>query len=255
MTRTTARAIDKTIVLAATLCLAGNAYGVPSPAFWLGVRHREPYLLIVLLAVIGLFGALNPVETWSTRNMADRSVTMKRRIMSAFGKLLAITGAITPSLPTSDLALHIWRRQRTIRHPVSGVLRRVATYRLGTIPGNRTFLPTRGVGVVGLCWERNHEISENLEELVRQLTTEAEFDTYVQAHGDADVLRLSWTDFHSFRHRTALFAAPIRNGRGQFIGCISVDTCTGFEQLDKRALMDTIGDLALNIGQEDFGCV
>jgi hypothetical protein len=249
-----ARAVDRLVVLAATVCLAGNAYGVPSQVFWTDVKRGHPYVPVILLVVLGTFGALGPLEGWSNRALADRRVAIKRHILSTFGRLLEISGAIRPPLETGDLALHIWKRQRTPGHPVSGVLRRIASYRMGTYPANRPFLPVKGVGVVGMCWLSNKEISMDATELAGKLTDQAAYETYVAAHGANAVMGLSWREFANVKHRTALFATPIRNGRNTFVGCISVDASRGFDLLDKRELMEAIGNLALTIGLEDFEC-
>jgi hypothetical protein len=112
----------------------------------------------------------------------------------------------------------------------------------------------KGVGVVGMCWLSNKEISKDVTELADELTDQAAYDAHVAAHGVHAVMGLSWREFDNVKHRTALFATPVRNGRGKFVGCISVDASRGFDVLDKRELMEAIGNLALTIGLEDFEC-
>jgi hypothetical protein len=255
MKRATARAVDKIALSAATVCLAANTYGLPSQEFWLSVRHEHPYLLILLLVLVALFGALTPFETWSTRSLADRSVIMKRRILSSFGKLLEMADEVRPPLDTGDLALHIWQKRRSLRHPFTGVLIRVASYRMSTSPLNRAFSPSRGVGVVGLCWANNRETAFDVEPLVELLATEESFTRYVDQHGTEAVMNLRWSEFANFRHRTAIFASPIRNGRNRFVGCISVDASRGFPTLDRRELKEEVANLALAVGREEFECV
>lgn len=255
MKRATARAVDKIALAAVTLCLAANAYGVPTQGFWSAVRRDHPYLLILLLLLVGVFGAFTPFEGWSTRSLADRSVTMKQRILSSFGRMLEIASAVTPPLETGDLALHIWRKKRTLRHPLSGVLARVASYRMSTYPINRSFTPLRGVGVVGMCWAKNHDIAVDVGPLNEKITDEAAFTEYVGQHGSESVMNLEWPDFESFRHRTAIFASPIRNGRNRFVGCLSVDASRGFAALNRRELKEEIANLALAVGREEFECI
>ncbi len=254
MKRATARAADKIALLAVTLCLAGNAYGVPSRDFWNAVRHDHPYLLVLLLLLVGVFGAFAPFESWSIRSLADRSVTMKQHILSSFGRMLEISAAVRPPLQTGDLALHIWQKKRTLRHPLSGVLVRVASYRMSTYPINRSFAPLRGVGVVGMCWAKNHDIAFDVGPLGERLTDEVSFNEYVSEHGPESVMNLQWHEFESFRHRTAIFASPIRNGRNRFVGCLSVDASHGFAMLDRRELKEEIANLALAVGREEFEC-
>src|SRR6266568_1574768 len=70
MKRNRARATDRLVVLAATVCLAGNAYGVPSATFWTAIKRGHPYVPVIILVVVGTFGALGPFEGWSNRTSA-----------------------------------------------------------------------------------------------------------------------------------------------------------------------------------------
>lgn len=254
MKRSAARATDRIILLGATLSLAGHTYHVPSADFWQNLSQHVPYALVILLAIVGVFGALTPFETWATRSLVNRSVDLKRQILSTFGKLLDIARGVDPPLARGDLALHIWRRQRTPSHPLSGVLKRVATYRMSATPNNRSFSPPKGVGVVGLCWQYNRETSRDVTPLVRELDTKARFDECRRTMGREAVLGLNWTQFNDVKHRTAVFAAPIRNGRGRFVGCVSVDAERGYDVLNRWELVEELGSLALAIGREEFEC-
>lgn len=254
MKRATAKAADKTVLLSATLCLAGKTYHVPSQPFWSSLLQERPHLMLAFLVVAGVFGAFTPFETWQRRSLADRNVAMRRRILSTFGRLQEISAEVRPALPTGDLALHVWRKRRTLRHPVRGVLKRVATYRMSSYPANRRFSPTMGVGVVGLCWQRDREVGFDVAPLARALTNEQAFDRFVEQHGPEAVMNLDWEAFEEVRHRTALFATPIRNGRNRFVGCVSVDAGHGYEILHSRELLEEMSNLGSAIGREDFEC-
>ncbi|MGW4115087.1 hypothetical protein ACWEFJ_29790 [Actinosynnema sp. NPDC004786] len=254
MRRVTAKAIDKSLLLITTLLLAGKTYNVPSKQFWDAVLYDRSYLVVVLLGVAGTFGALTPFESWQMRSLADRNVTMRKRVLSTFGRLLDIGGQVSPPLATGDLALHIWRKRRTLRHPVQGVLKRVATYRMASYPTTRNFSPRKGVGVVGLCWLRNREVDFDVSPLAAQLIDEATFDRFVAQHGKESVMNLTWKTFEVVKHRSAVFATPIRNGRNKFIGCISVDASHGYEVLHRRELLEEMSNLGMAIGREDFEC-
>jgi hypothetical protein len=251
MRRNSARAVDKLIVLAGTLCLAGDSYGLPSARFWSDVRENHPYVLIILLVAVGLF-ALSPVENWSTRALAGSRVNKRRQTLVLFGRMLRIAEEIQPPLPTGDLALHIWQRRRTCLHPVSGALQRTAVYRMSTQPNTRSFRPTKGVGVVGMCWRKNREVDWDATDAVSKITDETTYQAYVRHNGLDSVMGLNWRDFDDFRHRTAVFATPIRNGRSHFIGCVSVDASRGYDVLKNSPLLEEMGNLALTIGPEDF---
>jgi hypothetical protein len=252
MRRGTARAVDRTVLLFSTLCLAGNSYHVPSRAFWDRVLGQRSYVLIVLLGLVTVFGALAPIEAWTLRSRIERSVTIRNQILSSFGRLLSISKGVRPPLPPSDPGLHVWKRRRTLVHPIIGILSRVATYRLGTAPVNRPFSPSKGVGVVGLCWKRNQEVGVDVQSLAMKLTSEEEYQVFREKNGGDAVMNLSWNDFDRLKHRGAVFASPIRNGRNGFIGCISVDASHGYQELDGEELRAQMSLLALVIGQSGF---
>lgn len=254
MRRTTAKVIDKSLLLITTLLLAAKTYDVPSKQLWDAVLHNRSYLVLVLLGMAGAFGALTPFESWQTRSLADRNVTMRKRVLSTFGKLLDIGGQVHPPLPTGDLALHIWRKRRTLRHPVQGVLKRVATYRMASYPTTRSFSPRRGVGVVGLCWLHDREVGFDVTPLAARLVDEATFDRFAAEHGAEAVMNMSWKTFEVVKHRGAVFATPIRNGRNKFVGCISVDADHGYDVLHRRELLEEMSNLGMAIGREDFEC-
>jgi hypothetical protein len=254
MKQVTAMVLDRSGLLLATLGLAGKTYDVPSKQFWDSLVHGRGYVPLVLLGLAGVFGALTPFETYHKRSVLDRNVNIRRRILAGFGRMLEISSNIEPSLETGDLAMHVWRRKRTLRHPLGGVLARVSTYRMSTHPLNRPFTPRKGVGVVGMCWQFNKEMFFDAGPLVVALKSEEEFDEHVRQHGTASVMNLEWKDFREFAHRAALLATPIRNGRSRFIGCISVDASRGFDVLHCRALIEEMTELGLAIGQENFEC-
>ena len=254
MKRSTARALDRTVLLSATLCLAGKAYNVPSKPFWDVLVGNRPYLVLVFLAIAGVFGALTPFESWHARTLAHRNVLMRRTILSSFGRLLEISGEIQPPLETGDLALHVWRKRRTLRHPVHGVLKRIVTYRMSNYPVTRPFAPVKGVGVVGLCWQHDREIDFDVAPLVKELTTEEKFELFVEKNGSADVMNLAWEVFENVKHRTAVFATPIRDGHNRFVGCVSLDASHGYSVLNRWEVLDEMTRLGTYIGREDFEC-
>lgn len=66
-------------------------------------------------------------------------------------------------------------------------------------------------------------------------------------------MNLSWRQFEEVRHRGAVFASPVRNGRNKFIGCVSVDASRGFTSLDTDELWSELNSVCLRIGQIGFG--
>lgn len=233
----------------ATVGLAGNAYGVPSRTAWDSVIADRPYVLVTFLCMVGVFGAFTPVEALTETRRVNRDVNIRRQILSVFGQLLKLGEGVNPKLEMTDLGLHIWRRRLTLGHPLRGVLMRVGTYRLGTTPVVRPFAPPWGVGVVGLCWKGNQEIGVDVAGLAQKLPDVVTFKQYAADNGGDAVMNLTWSQFNSTKHRGAVFASPIRNGRNSFIGCISFDASHGFDYLDSEELRQHLSLLCVVLGQ------
>jgi len=255
MRRKTSRLLDKSVLLIATVLLAANTYNVPSREVWETALNGRRYFLIIPLVIVGVFGALSPIETITSRSRGQRDVTIRRQILNSLGRLLDEGSKVSPPLGMSDLGVHIWRRRRTLKHPLSGVLVRVGTYRVGTNPINKAFSPTKGVGVAGLCWKHDEEVAVDVEALRDRLSNEGEFNRYAEDNGPDSVMNFSWEQFNRLRHRGAVFATPIRNGRNKFVGCISVDASHGFDVLNGKELRDQSSLLAVVIGQAGFESV
>lgn len=247
----TARTADRSVLLLATLALAGKQYGYPSAALWQSITAEHPYILMTLIAVVGVFGVLTPFEALTRRIRARHRVIIRGNILTTFGQLLTVTGKVRPSLASSDPALHVWQRRRTLRHP-AGELVRIATYRLGSTPVTRSLQPTRGIGVIGLCWKLNHEVGRNVLDLAQRLTDEKQFTAYRQQNGMDAVMGFSWPDFQRYRHRGAVFASPVRNGRSKFIGCVSFDASHGYDQLDCQRTWHELNSLCHLLGQDEL---
>ena len=105
---------------------------------------------------------------------------------------------------------------------------------------------------MGLCWKLNQDIGVDVEQLANQLKDESTYEDYQQRHGGDKVMNLSWAEFNRVKHRGAVFASPIRNGRNRFIGCISVDASRGFETLDTLDLKEQISLLCVVVGEAGF---
>ncbi len=228
--------LDKTFVLVGTLCLAGNQYKVPSVEFWQSIMQDRGYLVVVFLGIVGIFGAFAPFSSRAALTQVDKSVISQTQMLSNFGKLIELGQKLNPALKMSDLGLHVWRVRRSLKHPIKGSLIRVSTYRLGTTPGLRAFRPAIGEGVVGLCWKFDREHSVDVEMLSDSVDNEVRFREYREKNGPDSVMNLSWRQFEEFRHRGAVFASPVRNGRNKFVGCVSVDASRGFKALDSDEL-------------------
>jgi hypothetical protein len=112
--------------------------------------------------------------------------------------------------------------------------------------------PTRGVGVVGLCWKYDREFGVNVESLARLLPDEPQFNDYRQRKGTDSVMGFSWNEFERFSHRGAVFASPVRNGRSAFVGCISFDAAHGYDELNCHRMWHELNSLCVVLGQDGF---
>lgn len=240
-----AKVIDRTVLFVAAACIVARQYDVPSKAFWVSTLRGREYLVLVLIGIISFFGVFTPFDALVARSRVARRTALRQQILAHFGRLLMIAGRAEPPIEVSDLGLHVWRVRR-------GRLARVATYRLGMTPATRPFAPRRGVGVVGLCWQRNGEVSVDVEQLALHLRDKSDFATYRVTHGADAVMGLSWPEFVDVRHRGAVFAAPIRNGRHAFVGCVSVDAGRGYTSLDNNDLWHQLNSLCVILGQDGF---
>jgi hypothetical protein len=252
MRLTTARTIDKSVILAATLGLVGKQYDVPSESLWRPITEDHPYYLAILIAMVGVFGTLTPVETFSRRTRLERAVAIRKQVLITFGQLLEIGEQVRPHIEISDLGLHVWQKRRTLRHFWKGELIRIATYRLGSTPVTRVIRPTKGVGVVGLCWKLDQEIGVDVESLAKKLVDERTFLSYRDQHGTQSVMGFSWDEFRRYRHRGAVFASPVRNGHSAFIGCISFDAARGYNELNCHRMWHELNSLCIVVGQDGF---
>lgn len=247
-----AKVADQLVVLGATVTLALHQYDVPSKQSWSKFLAGRSFVLPALIGVAGVFGVFRPFQVASSFGTTAQRVALRQQVLSGLGRLLELAGKIEPPLLTSDLALHVWQKKRTFRHPLRGRLIRLATYRLGAAPATRPFSPPWGVGVVGLCWKHNREWDVDIEALRETCSTPDRFEAFASRNGPDAVMGFSWEEFERFSHRGAVFASPIRDRRGRFKGCLSVDADHGHSQLKTPAFWHEVNSLCILIGQDRF---
>ncbi|HZM76123.1 MAG TPA: hypothetical protein VFC19_10370 [Candidatus Limnocylindrales bacterium] len=250
MSPSTARLVDRSVLLAATLILVAHQYSFPSQRFWVASGLDSDFTSMALLALIATFGTFTPFQSWAERSQVVHRTAVRHQVLSHFGRLLALAVRAQPSIAPTDLGLHIWTIRRSWWTRPFQRLVRLATYKLGTTPATRSFEPAKGVGVVGLCWKRNEEVAVNVAALAELLRTQEQYDSYRNNKGEDAVMGLSWVDFERIRHRGAVFASPIRDSRGEFIGCVSVDASRSFESLSGDELWHEINSLCLVLGHD-----
>jgi hypothetical protein len=247
-----AKSLDRIGLLLPTTAVVAHQYGVPSEEFWSDLLSDRGYLLVALIAMIGIFGVLTPFEWLSNHRQMERRAGVRQQILFRFGRMLSLAQNVNPPLDQGDLGLHIWRVGRSLRHPIKRRLYRLASYRLGSTPATRSFNPPKGTGVVGLSWKHNTEESIDVKKLATELTDSSKFRAHRSKYGPDAVMGMTWEEFRRVRHRGAVFASPIRNGQGAFIGCVSVDASHGFNELDTTALWQEVNELCAIIGNDGF---
>ena len=234
----------------ATVCLAACQYDVPDKNFWRQLPVHREYLALFLILTVGIIGTFVPFQTVAAGRQVKRKAALRQQILTHLGRMVAIAIRSEPSRDLSDLGLHIWRAGRTFRHPLRPRLSRLATYRLGSTPAIRAFSPRKGVGVIGLAWKDNKEVAIDVAVLASQVPDEPSYRQYRQEHGDDAVMGMTWVEFCRVRHRGAVFASPVRNALGEFVGCVSMDASHGFGSLDTSDLWHEINALCAELGDD-----
>jgi hypothetical protein len=247
----TGKIIDKSIVLVGGLALLANQSKTPES--WSNYVADHIQLQYALLIVVGVVGALTPAEAYAVRSRGKERPKLQRKLLIGLGDFIALAEKrVKPPVGIEDVGLHSWAIKRTWSHPIGGVLKRTGTYRVGgSLLTVGDFAPTKGIGVVGLCWKYNRESHYNVEGLATKLTTAAEFEAYRRTHGDESVMGFSWKEFDEVKHRGAVFAAPIRNGN-RFVGCFSVDSRHGYDALLKAGIVELLNTFAQGFDGRDL---
>lgn len=240
---------DKIITLAATVFLAANANKFPSEEYWQSGWKSASWVVPAALAIAGIFGIIQPFSALHARSLAQRRIYLQRRLLTKLGEIIELgMTQVHPPLHISDLALHVWRKRRSLRHPFVGELERIASYRLGAATALRDFRPSRGVGIIGLCWKHNAPCSMDATPLKDRNTFTQESQTGL----DRVMGFKSYDEFTRVSHRTALFASPIQDTKLKFIGCVSADAGRGYSDLNNANLSRKLNELAQSLNAADF---
>ena len=248
----TAKVADRFVLLCASVCMVAKQYTYPDKEFWTKAVGNKPYVVVILVIVIGVFGATTPLQSLTSRGSGERRTALRQQILTHYGRMVTLAVQANPGAEISDLGLHIWKIQRPLNRLFRSRLVRLATYRLGSTPQTRAFSPMRGVGVVGLCWKRNEEVAVNVEELNRSLVGPREFDQYKASMGTDAVMGFTWEEFKRVSHRGAVFASPVRDKSGKFAGCVSVDLSSRFDEMNVGSFWHELNALCLELGRDGY---
>ncbi len=263
------RHIDSTVLFIATVLLALREQK-EFAWLWMSELGRSSWFPLALLALGSFFGIVQPVVRWSERGQLQDRIAMDHQINSAFSNILSrvldlvhqskdneilqpavslqLVEADDPyALSHRDIALHIWRAKRTIRHPLVGQLVRLRAIRMASTPTTQPVIFLRGKGVTGACWERNDiVVADNISAHHDVHSQEAWLDVTNSTRRN-----LSWTEHKRSKHCGAILATPIRSGE-RFSGCISVDLPYGARILEDENLQELAQQVANRIGERRF---
>jgi hypothetical protein len=105
---------------------------------------------------------------------------------------------------------------------------------------------------VGLCWQRDQEVSFDVSDLAVDLSDQQKFEAYRSSKGADSVMGFTWPEFQRYRHRGAVFASPVRNGRNQFVGCVSFDAERGYAELNSGRVWHILNSLCVLMSREGY---
>jgi hypothetical protein len=187
---------------------------IPSKQAWTdSAAWSTPGIFILgVLAAVG--GSLKLI---SLRAEASRSEKVRR----AEGFCQQVTTTVHQSLkqlPIETLTVHAWR--------VKGdSLERLASFRVERRP-DAGVVWTKGKGGVGQCWATNLQIEAdmtNLHTAAAGPNGQAAF-TAIPPEGR---FYLTWDEYQKTKRYWSIFVTPLKDGKGNFIGCLSIDTTAG----------------------------
>ncbi|MEO8281985.1 MAG: hypothetical protein ABI568_01055 [Pseudarthrobacter sp.] len=236
--------MDKGIALSAIVALGAEKQQFPSAAFWAKTTLLGAAWIVPALLVVAAVFSLGPLTSRAESHLISSRTGLQRQILSTLGQMLTGLEAQLARFDHSDVGLHIWKLRRRGRAAFRPRLQRIATYRLGGSVNLRDFQPRKGEGVVGLCWAKNEEVKFDVAALARRLTDSKVFQREVTTNGPQSVMGFTWEEFVTVRHRGAVLASPIRDKRGRFRGCVSLDLSDNFELLIKSGADSRLNELA-----------
>jgi hypothetical protein len=210
--------------------------GVPDRRTWdADASVARSLLLLVAISLIGSASArLRVLEN----RVSDQRRAMDReralRVVEDGCRFMLSEVHQRTKLSPLELGVSIWRAG-------DGQLVRVGKFRLASRQGSGVVW-TKGKGAIGRCWLDNDRVVADLTRLHELDVTEATFD----ALPDATRLGMPWIDFQRTAAYTAVWAEPLRDRDGRWMGCLSVDSeAPGAAQLLRRRVVRNASVLSL----------
>ena len=199
--------IGITVVFASLSILVQVGFGSILSGAW-AVVTMPVFITTGLLSAL-----LNPVQRLRF-DRAMRGADARRHTEGLCQHLLMTVSESCRSVPVTELAVHAWRKD-------GKSLRRLASFRVARRQ-DAAVEWEKGKGAVGRCWETNMELVADLTDLnAAAAEGQAAFE---QIPSDGR-FGLTWSDYQHTSRYWSISVTPLRDERGRFIGCLSID-CT-----------------------------
>jgi hypothetical protein len=196
-------------VLFGVLKLAHD-WNIPSQTFWTDTADWSIPILFGLGAYTLIVG---PIKTFLLSG-ENRRLKQEKRVEETCHQLVLTIRASAATVPLESLAAHAWR--------VDGdTLVRLPGFRVQPRPDSGVVW-SKAKGALGQCWRENVEIEADLANIhsAAAIGRAAFEDIPIEGR-----FFLEWDEYRKTDRYWAIFATPLRDKGGTFIGCVSID-CT-----------------------------
>jgi hypothetical protein len=203
------------------------------PGLWGG--NPLPLLTGALLAFIYVAAAeririlQNRVRDYSGQIQKLGAANKRLRDLQAIDGVchtLLMAVANRTSLAHETLSVHVWT--------VGGDgqrLHRLITFQIHS--GQRSDVTwTRGKGAIGRCWAESADIVVDLDRLKGLNRTD------FNAEEEPVRLHMEWDEFRRASRYSSIWATPLKDGNGQFFGCVSVDSDAPGSAAQMKSIVD-----------------
>ncbi len=190
---------------------------LPDKKWWTDSVGWTSPLLLTLGVIVAVGGPAKLIQLHEATKQSD----VERRARDLCQQILGTMHQSLLSVPIETFTVHTWKVARASRWRGSDErLDRLASFRVELRP-NSGVVWTKGKGAVGECWATNLEIEADLSGLHKAVAEggKAAFPTPSEA-----TFNLSWDEYQKTKRYTSIFVTPLRDLKGDFMGCVSIDT-------------------------------
>jgi hypothetical protein len=206
---------------------------IPNRDFWIS-KSGWLYVATTVLA----FAAINQLPRYVNSPKAIRAYEQDVRAILSGGlkEVCSATGA-----DYNQVGIHLFR----IGGIVFKRLVNVGSLRLQSGPNMLDPCWTKGMGVVGKSWKTNAYLAVDWEEYFNRWESQGA-RRFRQQNRD-DRFRLNWGMFQLMRGYKRIAANPIRNNKGDVIGCVAVDVAKAKSKVENQACRQALHNMAISV--------